>query len=166
MKLTFNLDDLYNFQFFTINPNFLKIDEERTKNEPWRRFRKPKEREEILQISFKVSSTEIREFIDEVFGIGMDIDQSHHRNTLNKMIKRVVPMTQRGKRTYLNFYQFRDLILLEEFNRFILDNLQIDRKVENTERMYQEIMYLQMNKYFQTSMYRVKKKKKKIKFML
>ena len=77
-NLTFNIDEITknNFQFINIS----EIDTTRWKNK--------NEFKESIKSTFKVSSSDLREFIENTFGIRMDIDMSHNRNQLNSLIKK------------------------------------------------------------------------------
>lgn len=88
----------------------------------------------------KTTSKEIFNFLEEKMGTEVDREFSNHkRNQINIMIKKVA-YTQKGKRTTMNYYQFRYLILLEEFNKFVLNNFG-EKGVP--EEKYREIMFLQ-----------------------
>ncbi|MEV0573143.1 hypothetical protein AB0H79_11660 [Micrococcus luteus] len=87
--LTFNIEEITknNFQFIKIN----ETDTGTWKNKD--EFKEP------IKSTFKVSSSDLRKFIEDTFGIRMDIDMSHNRNQLNSLIKKVTT-TQKGKRTF------------------------------------------------------------------
>lgn len=123
-NLTFNIDEITknNFQFINIS----EIDTTRWKNK--------NEFKESIKSTFKVSSSDLREFIENTFGIRMDIDMSHNRNQLNSLIKKVTK-TKKGKRTFLNLNEYKRLIELEEFNSFIVDNVEKDFKVKNRRKL-------------------------------
>ena len=91
------------------------------------------------------------------FGISMSVDSTNNRNQLNAIIKKYAP-TKRGHRTILNYYQFRDLILSDDFNRFVLRK-QDESKSNNKRLMYEELMYLQVNKFKESNLYQEQKKK-------
>ena len=62
--------------------------------------------------------------------------------------------TSRGKCSTLNFYEYSNLITSPEFNSFIINNLDSSK---NPDKMYEELMYLQINRYPTTSLYRKNK---------
>lgn len=151
MRLTFNLSDISYLRGF----NALAFGEFLKKPVPeYRQAVKKHETEEFIVSGFETSSKEIRQFLDKTFGIDM-VYTSTHRNQLNKLIKKIAP-THAKRGTKLNFYQFRDLILLEEFNHFILNNFN-PRDVSDVEKMYNEIMFLQQNKFQETLAYKQQK---------
>lgn len=122
-------------------------------------FFKPHQLEKVYSSSFSVTSSQLRKFLKDTFGISFDLDSGNNsnRNRLNEMIKEVAP-THRGKTTKLNFYQYRKLILSDRFNRFIL-NKHNKYEVYDQEKMYNEIMYLQVNKFKESALYQEQKKK-------
>jgi hypothetical protein len=144
-KLTFNLEEITqnNFQFIEIS----EVDTTRWKNK--------NEFKESIESTFKVSSSDLRNFIENTFGIRMDIySHSHNRNQLNLLIKKVTK-TKRGKTTFLNLDEYIKLIQLEEFNSFILDKIRESNvEVENKQKLYDELMYLQIRRYKNTKYYR------------
>ncbi|MDV8169457.1 hypothetical protein L5D95_10330, partial [Streptococcus pneumoniae] len=86
-KLTFNLEELKEniFEYIKIS----EIDTTRWKNK--------NEFKDSIQSNFKVSSSDLRNFIENTFGISMDIEfHSHNRNQLNLLIKKVTK-TKKGK---------------------------------------------------------------------
>lgn len=143
-KLTFNLEELKEniFEYIEIS----EIDTTRWKNK--------NEFKDSIQSNFKVSSSDLRNFIENTFGISMDIEfHSHNRNQLNLLIKKVTK-TKKGKTTFLNLNEYIKLIELEEFNTFIIENAQKDFKVANKQKLYDELMYLQIRRYKNTKYYR------------
>lgn len=150
MTLTFNLEELYKNHDKAIDYNELfKIYKKPA--ERWQNFIKPLDREKMMGLNFKTTSSEIFKFLEEKLGIEVDREfNNHRRNQINTMIRKVAS-TQKGKRTTLNYYQFRDLLLLEEFNKFVLNNFGEMNVAE--EEMYEEIMYLQQNKFKETVLY-------------
>ncbi|EAH2108460.1 hypothetical protein ACFD2S_000601 [Listeria monocytogenes] len=70
---------------------------------------------------FKISTGDLRDFIDSTFNISMSIDYSHNRNQLNKLVKQVAETT-RAKKTFLDQKQFIELITKTEFVNFINKN--------------------------------------------
>lgn len=143
-KLTFNLEELKEniFEYIKIS----EIDTTRWKNK--------NEFKDSIQSNFKVSSSDLRNFIENTFGISMDIEfHSHNRNQLNLLIKKVTK-TKKGKTTFLNLDEYIKLIELEEFNTFIIENAQKDFKVANKQKLYDELMYLQIRRYKNTKYYR------------
>lgn len=145
-KLTFNLEELKEniFEYIKIS----EIDTTRWKNK--------NEFKDSIKSNFKVSSSDLRNFIENTFGISMDIEfHSHNRNQLNLLIKKVTK-TKKGKTTFLNLDEYIKLIELEEFNTFIIENAQKDFKVANKQKLYDELMYLQIRRYKNTKYYRTK----------
>ncbi|MCG2254803.1 hypothetical protein K4Q31_12435 [Staphylococcus epidermidis] len=143
-KLTFNLEELKEniFEYIKIS----EIDTTRWKNK--------NEFKDSIKSNFKVSSSDLRNFIENTFGISMDIEfHSHNRNQLNLLIKKVTK-TKKGKTTFLNLDEYIKLIELEEFNTFIIENAQKDFKVANKQKLYDELMYLQIRRYKNTKYYR------------
>ena len=143
-KLTFNLEELKEniFEYIKIS----EIDTTRLKNK--------NEFKDSIKSNFKVSSSDLRNFIENTFGISMDIEfHSHNRNQLNLLIKKVTK-TKKGKTTFLNLDEYIKLIELEEFNTFIIENAQKDFKVANKQKLYDELMYLQIRRYKNTKYYK------------
>lgn len=157
MELTFDLSSIVSRDIRVLSPNnYLELYNDPSR-EPWELFFKPHQLEKVFQSSFSVTSSQLREFLTETFGIPFELDNNSNRNRLNEMIKDIAP-TQRGKRTKLNFYQYRNLILSDKFNKFILSKH--DKwKVDDQEKMYNEIMYLQVNKFKESALYQEQKKK-------
>ena len=127
-KLTFNLEELKEniFEYIKIS----EIDTTRWKNK--------NEFKDSIKSNFKVSSSDLRNFIENTFGISMDIEfHSHNRNQLNLLIKKVTK-TKKGKTTFLNLDEYIKLIELEEFNTFIIENAQKDFKVANKQLQNRE----------------------------
>lgn len=145
-NLTFNLDKINNENMKGIKTeNVLKMHE----NQMYIRAYQYKE---IFMHSFKTTSTEIRDFIEKTFGIFFSPDKtnhySHHRNQLNKIIKNnKLTQTKRGQKMILDFEEYTRLITSDDFIKFINSNLQKDNIVTNQKKMYEELMYLQVNKY-------------------
>lgn len=157
MELTFDLSSIVSRDIRVLSPNnYLELYNDPSR-EPWELFFKPHQLEKVFQSSFSVTSSQLREFLTETFGIPFELDNNSNRNRLNEMIKDIAP-TQRGKRTKLNFYQYRNLILSDKFNKFILSKHD-EWKVDDQERMYNEIMYLQVNKFKESALYQEQKKK-------
>lgn len=156
MELTFNLNKLMEQNIRVPDFNILRELAEDPNRKEWELFFKPYELERVLQTSISFTSRDLREFLDDIFGIDMGIDNSSNRNRLNEIIKNHVP-TKRGQRTKLNYYHFRNLILSDEFNRFILRNHQEDKSID-PRRMYEEIMFLQNNKFKESALYLEQKK--------
>lgn len=154
MNLTFNLEELYKNDAKSLDHEELsKILREPV--EKWRNFIKPKDKERILRSSFETTSTALFAFLEEKLGIKVDREfNNHKRNQINAMIKKVA-QTKKGKRTTMNYYQYRDLILLEDFNKFVLNNF--GEKPVPEEEMYKEIMFLQQNKFKETKLYEAQK---------
>lgn len=157
MELTFDLSSIVSRDIRVLSPNnYLELYNDPSR-EPWELFFKPHQLEKVFQSSFSVTSSQLREFLTETFGIPFELDNNSNRNRLNEMIKDIAP-TQRGKRTKLNFYQYRNLILSDKFNKFILSKHN-EWKVDDQEKMYNEIMYLQVNKFKESALYQEQKKK-------
>ena len=157
MELTFDLSSIVSRDIRVLSPNnYLELYNDPSR-EPWELFFKPHQLEKVFQSSFSVTSSQLREFLTETFGIPFELDNNSNRNRLNEMIKDIAP-TQRGKRTKLNFYQYRNLILSDKFNKFILSKHD-EWKVDDREKMYNEIMYLQVNKFKESALYQEQKKK-------
>ena len=156
MELTFDLSSIVSRDIRVLSPNnYLELYNDPSR-EPWELFFKPHQLEKVFQSSFSVTSSQLREFLTETFGIPFELDNNSNRNRLNEMIKDIAP-TQRGKRTKLNFYQYRNLILSDKFNKFILSKHD-EWKVDDQEKMYNEIMYLQVNKFKESALYLEHKK--------
>lgn len=157
MELTFDLNSILSRDIRILSPNkYLELCNDPSR-EPWELFFKPHQLEKVFQSSFSVTSSQLRKFLTKTFGIPFELGNSSNRNRLNEMIKDIAP-TQRGKRTKLNFYQYRNLILSDKFNQFILSKHD-EWKVEDQEKMYNEIMYLQVNKFKESALYQEQKKK-------
>ena len=157
MELTFDLSSIVSRDIRVLSPNnYLELYNDPSR-EPWELFFKPHQLEKVFQSSFSVTSSQLREFLTETFGIPFELDNNSNRNRLNEMIKDIAP-TQRGKRTKLNFYQYRNLILSDKFNKFLLSKHD-EWKVDDQEKMYNEIMYLQVNKFKESALYQEQKKK-------
>ena len=157
MELTFDLSSIVSRDIRVLSPNnYLELYNDPSR-EPWELFFKPHQLEKVFQSSFSVTSSQLREFLTETFGIPFELDNNSNRNRLNEMIKDIAP-TQRGKRTKLNFYQYRNLILSDKFNKFILSKHD-EWKVDDQEKMYNEIMYLQVNNFKESALYQEQKKK-------
>ena len=156
MELTFNLNKLMEQDIKVADLNKLKELDEDSNRKEWELFFKPHELEQVIKSSISFTSRDLREFLDDIFGIDMGIDNSSNRNRLNEIIRNHVP-TKRGQRTKLNYYQFRNLILSDEFNRFVLRNHR-EKKSINPKRMYEEIIFLQNNKFKESALYLEQKK--------
>ena len=157
MELTFDLSSIVSRDIRVLSPNnYLELYNDPSR-EPWELFFKPHQLEKVFQSSFSVTSSQLREFLTETFGIPFELDNNSNRNRLNEMIKDIAP-TQRGKRTKLNFYQYRNLILSDKFNKFILSTHD-EWTVDDQDKMYNEIMYLQVNKFKESALYQEQKKK-------
>lgn len=155
MKLTFNLEELFKLDFRGLDMiEFSKYIQQPVAD--YKNFIKPKERERFLKSTIRITSSEIVKFLENTLGIELDREYNNHkRNQLNSLIKKIAP-TRRGKRTVLDGYQFRNLILLDEFNKFVLNNFN-SKAVKSEEEMYKEIMFLQQNKFKETDMYKAQK---------
>lgn len=154
--LTLNLDKIQKESFFTLNPK--TVIDSLEKNI----VIKADEQKKIMQSSWTTTSSKIRNFIEDTFGICFSADKtdhySHRRNQLNIAIKNAKSgNTTRGKKSTINFYEYCKLITSDEFIKFITINLQKDQLVKDEKKMYEELMYLQINKYQQSSLYIQKK---------
>lgn len=123
---------------------------------------KESDNQKIMQSSWTTTSSEIRKFIENTFGICFTPDKtdhySHNRNKLNEAIRNAkLGKTKRGQKSTINFYEYCKLVTSDEFIKFITTNLQKDKPVSNEKKMYEELMYLQVNKYQQSSLYIQKK---------
>lgn len=150
-KLTFNLEQLNAEDYKAIsltqalqtNPN----------GSPSERYK------QMVQTSFQTDSREVREFLEETFGIGFSIGMEHSNNDrtqLNKLIAKIAP-TKKTKRTKLNYFQYRDLIQMEDFKRFVLKHLENAEKAKDQEKMFTELTYLQLVQFDKTSLYQERK---------
>ena len=158
MEITFNLDKLRGIDFIRpLDWKSLEKLHNDVNRENWEMFFRPSELEKVFTSTLKITSRDLREFLDDVFGISMSVDSTNNRNQLNAIIKKYAP-TKRGHRTILNYYQFRDLILSDDFNRFVLRK-QDESKSNNKRLMYEELMYLQVNKFKESNLYQEQKKK-------
>lgn len=158
MEITFNLDKLRGIDFIRpLDWKSLEKLHNDVNRENWEMFFRPSELEKVFTSTLKITSRDLREFLDDVFGISMSVDSTNNRNQLNAIIKKYAP-TKRGHRTILNYYQFRDLILSDDFNRFVLRK-QDESKSNNKRLMYEELMYLQVNKFKESNLYQEQKRK-------
>jgi len=122
----------------------------------------PYQYEKTAHFSWHTTSAELRNFISKTFGIGFDPkEQSHHRNLLNTMIKthKITP-TKRGAKSTLNFSEYASLITSDEFIAFIAERIEYDNPVADKKKMYDELMYLQVNKYRKMNSYKTKRAQK------
>lgn len=147
-KLTFNLEkiNVEDYKSVSFTPQLLQVD---PNGSPTKRF------EQMVQTSFQTDSREIREFLENTFGIGFNIAMEHSSNDrtqLNKLIAKIAP-TKKSQRTKLNYFQYRDLIQMEEFKRFIINHLQNAEKVKDQEKMFTELTYLELAQFDKTSLY-------------
>ncbi|MDG4972619.1 hypothetical protein [Lactococcus lactis] len=157
MEVTFNLNEVLKSDFMVLSfgEDLKNLMEQPVKS--YQNFIRSKDREKIMKSSFRVSSSEIVDFLEKVLGLELDREYNNYkRNQLNLLIRKISP-TQKGKKTVLDYYQFRDLILLEDFNKFVLNNFSADRAGDE-ERAYQEIMFLQQNKFKETQLYKAQRK--------
>lgn len=154
-ELTLSLDNLSTTYFKVLN----FADASEVMNQPvksYQNFIRSKEREKFMKSSFLTTSSELAEFLEKYLGMELDrIDNNHKRNQLNVMIREIAE-THRGKKTVLDYYQFRNLILRDDFNKFLLNNFDASR-TKNEEKAYQEIMFLQQNKFRETQLYKEQK---------
>ena len=160
MELTFDLNRIVSGDIRVLVPSdYLKLHNDPTRKN-WELFFKPHQLEKVFHSSFSVTSSQLRKFLKDTFGIPFKVEDTgnnSNRNRLNEMIKEVAP-THRGKTTTLNFYQYRKLILSDKFNRFILSKHN-EWVVDDQVKMYNEIMYLQVNKFKESALYQEQKKK-------
>ena len=125
MELTFDLSSIVSRDIRVLSPNnYLELYNDPSR-EPWELFFKPHQLEKVFQSSFSVTSSQLREFLTETFGIPFELD---------------------------------NLILSDKFNKFILSKHD-EWKVDDQEKMYNEIMYLQVNKFKESALYQEQKKK-------
>lgn len=144
-NLTFNIDKIKKEYL-----EYLNIQKLTENKKVWLNSHEIKE---MMDSNFKVSSSELRKFIENTFGIRMDIDMSHNRNQLNSLIKKITD-TKKGKRTFLNLNEYIKLIKLDDFNSFIINNIEKDFKVKNRRKLEKELMYLQISRYKDTEQYK------------
>lgn len=144
-NLTFNIDKIKKEYF-----EYLNIQKLTANKKVWLNSHEIKE---MMDSNFKVSSSELRKFIENTFGIRMDITMSHNRNQLNSLIKKVTH-TKKGKRTFLNLNEYIKLIKLDGFNSFIINNMN-KNEVKDREILEKELMYLQVNRYKDTEQYKL-----------
>jgi hypothetical protein len=144
-NLTFNIDKIKKEYF-----EYLNIQKLIANKKVWLNSHEIKE---MMDSNFKVSSSELRKFIENTFGIRMDIDMSHNRNQLNSLIKKIT-YTKKGKRTFLNLNEYTKLIKLNDFNSFIINNIEKDFKVKDRRKLEKELMYLQISRYKDTEQYK------------
>lgn len=69
----------------------------------------------------KISTGDLRGFIQSTFDISMETWESHNRNQLNILVNQVTK-TKKGKTTFLNQTEFVELITKTEFVNFINKN--------------------------------------------
>lgn len=154
-KLTFNLSAIKKENLFGLDTTKLSKLQEEGKTIKYNTWPK------ILMSSWSTTSTDIRYFLEKVFGINFSIDCDHysyHRSKLNELIKKVKKgNTQRRKRTKLNFFEYSDLIQSKEFIKFVTDKY--NRKIDNQKRMHEELNYLYLNKYRESDVYQEDKEK-------
>lgn len=159
-KLTFNLDKI--LYFIVRGVNFDEVNKVMTKPvASYQNFIKPKEREKFMKSGPLTSSSNLVEFLEKTLGLELDReDNNHKRNSLNLIIKKFAK-THQGKKTILDYYQFKDLILSDDFNKFVLTNFD-PLKADNEEKAYQEVMFLQQNRFKTTQIYREQKQEESI----
>lgn len=146
MELTFNLSYISRKNIDRVDSKKREqyISGARSAYPVYRNYIKPHERKNFMVSSFRVTSSELREFLENIFGIDMTT-YSSNRNRLNEMIKKVVGSTKRGVKTELDFNQYKALLMLDEFNKFILDKYMKEKSVDK-DRLYEELAYLQMSR--------------------
>lgn len=144
--ITFNIDEIYNqFAFFQTLKNYPQI------KQGWIRT---KDIFLLLESSFQTNTKQIRDSIEEYFGIKFKAgDYSHNRNQITKFIKKINVKTSKGKTTSLNFEEYKNLITLPEFIDFITENMNLNN-VSDKEKSYYELKNLLNNTYYQSDIYK------------
>lgn len=115
--------------------------EEYKKNLKYKDYGKYLEKRERVDSS--ITSKEIREFLQNIFGINMSVGSSG-RTRLNEMISDIGVRTKKGAQTKLDYYQYKDLITSSKFISFILKHFD-ESKSSNVNKMYEELVYLHEN---------------------
>jgi len=155
-NLTLNLDEINKRNFSALSvPKVIDLLKENI-------VIKADDHAKMMQSSWTTTSSEIRDFIEDTFGICFTPDKtdhySHNKNQLNKAIKNAkLGKTRRGQKSTINFYEYCKLVTSDEFIKFITINLQKDQPASNEKKMYEELMFLQVNKYQHSSLYMQKK---------
>lgn len=151
-KLTFNISDLNNKNF--VSPDISKVNDLLKQKV----ILSDAEFNKASTSSWKTDSGELRRFIQNTFGINFDADlkhATHHRNKLNSIIKKVTSAkTIKYKKTILNFSDYTALITSDDFIQFISTRLMKDFKPKNQKKMYDELMFLQVNRYEKTTTFK------------
>lgn len=154
-NLTFNLEEInkQNFSGLEIS-KLIKLQQEgKSIND--------KTLTEISMSSWNTTSSEIRDFLEGVFGIEFSLGCDHysyHRNKLNELIKSAkIHSTRRGQRSKLNFFEYSNLIKSKEFIKFVSDKY--NENMENQEKLYKELDYLHLNNYKESTRYQQDKEK-------
>lgn len=154
-NLTFNLEEInkQNFSGLEIS-KLIKLQQEgKSIND--------KTLTEISMSSWNTTSSEIRDFLEGVFGIEFSLGCDHysyHRNKLNELIKSAkIHSTRRGQRSKLNFFEYSNLIKSKEFIKFVSDKY--NENMENQEKLYKELDYLHLNNYKKSTINQQDKKK-------
>lgn len=158
IDLTFNIDEIKQKHISYLSFNTKKLDEAINNKKL-----KTHELNSLITKNWRTTSTEIRDFLSKYFGMDFDISYSSNRNRLNELIKKYkIHATKRGKKTTLDFEEYYRLITSDEFIKFVHINMLSKNKSENEDKMYEELMYLQLNKYKETYMYQEDKEKEYI----
>lgn len=114
--------------------------------------------ENVKERDFEITTKELRNFLQNTFGIGFSVTEnegaSNKRNQLNGIIKKFAP-TERYKATKMNLFQYEEIIKSDEFTAFILRYMESEGDINIDEKnMYKELMFLQNNRYKETSEYK------------
>lgn len=146
--ITFDIDKIYNQMFF-----YQTLKKNPQIKQGWIRT---KDILLLLESSFKITTTQLREFISKNFGIEFDFESnSHKRNQLNRFIKKIGVKTSKGKTTSLNFEEYKNLITLPEFIDFITINMNFKTLTdEDKKNSYNELKNLLNNTYYQSDIYK------------
>ena len=139
MELTFDLNRIVSGDIRVLVPSdYLKLHNDPTRKN-WELFFKPHQLEKVFHSSFSVTSSQLRKFLKDTFGIPFKVEDTGNNSNRNR-------------------YQYRKLILSDKFNRFILSKHN-EWVVDDQVKMYNEIMYLQVNKFKESALYQEQKKK-------
>lgn len=154
-SITFNLEEIHRKNIITVNLKNIKnlLEEKVIANQT--------DYKSILNSSWHITSSEFRDFIQESFGIDYSVGSQHasnNRNPLSQIIKKYKnEKTQKGKKSKIGLFEFEDIITSDEFIKYITKRTEIDFSPKNQKKMYQELMFLQMNKYQKSKYYKEKK---------
>lgn len=154
-KLTFNLEEINKQNSFGLDISKL------AKLQKDGELIKDKNLTKVLMSSWSTTSSDIRDFLQEVFGINFYWNCEHysiHRNKLNELIKSAkINSTKKGKRTELNFFEYSNLVKSEGFIKFVSDRY--NRNMKNQIKMYKELTYLHLNNFKKSTIYQQDKEK-------